>query len=165
MIRKLIFALGILVLLFLALSFMGNETPLSNGQDYNGQLSTISIGSSTIVVDVADTFLKRRTGLSGQESLLPDRGMLFVFDEVGFHGIWMKDMNFPIDIIWIGSEVSEKEIIEQSEIFYVIDIKKDAQPSSYPEIFYPREQAELVVEVQSGFTKKHNIKIGDKVIF
>ena len=132
----------------------------------NSQLSTVNIGGSTVVVDIVDTFFSRRVGLSGRESLLPDHGMLFVFDEIDFHGIWMKDMLFPIDIIWIGSNISEEgTLIEQSEPFYVIDVKKDVQPDSYPEIFYPKGETKFVLEVSSGFTEKYNIKIGDEVRF
>lgn len=157
--------LGIIVLLFLVVSFSSNESSLSRQQD-NSQLSTVSIGESTVVVDIADTFLTRRTGLSGRESILPNHGMLFIFDETDFHGIWMKEMLFPIDIVWIGSNISgDSALVEQSELFYVIDIKKDAQPDSYPEIFYPNGETKFVLEVSSGFTENHNIKIGDEVHF
>lgn len=50
---------------------------------------------------VADTPQKRQQGLSGREKLLPNTGMFFKFDTLEQQGIWMKDMNFSIDILWL----------------------------------------------------------------
>ena len=30
--------------------------------------------------------------------------MLFVLPKPDLHGFWMKDMRFPLDLIWIGSD-------------------------------------------------------------
>ena len=43
-------------------------------------------------------------GLMFRPSLPEDRGMLFVFGELDFHGIWMKNCRFPIDIVWLDEE-------------------------------------------------------------
>ena len=46
----------------------------------------------------------RAMGLMFRPSLAPDRGMLFVFDALDFHGIWMKNCKFPIDIVWLDDQ-------------------------------------------------------------
>ena len=92
-------------------------------------------------------------GLSGRNKLKEDEGMLFVFNHIGQYPFWMKDMNFAIDIIWLGEDLS------------VVFIKKNALPESYPETFTPSQNAKYVLEVSSQFLKKNNIKIGDKVEF
>ena len=79
--------------------------------------------------------------------------MLFIFNSADNYGFWMKDMIFPIDIIWIG---------ENKKIVY---IEKNVLPESYPKNFSPNVKAMYVLEVLSGFSEKHNIKIGDEVFF
>src|SRR5262245_38108277 len=46
----------------------------------------------------------RAMGRMFRPSLAADRGMLFVFEEAEFHGIWMKNCKFPIDIVWLDQE-------------------------------------------------------------
>ena len=63
----------------------------------------IQVGDTKLVVEVADTEALRERGLSGRSSLHEGSGMLFVFEEEGAWGIWMKGMQFPIDIIFADS--------------------------------------------------------------
>lgn len=112
---------------------------------------TLGIGGVDIHVDVADNLTRRTQGLSGRSTLPENTGMLFVFDRADVHGIWMRDMSFPIDILWLNDEM------------HVVHIKEDADPASYPEIFYPSVMARYVLEVPAGFLRTHNITLGDQV--
>lgn len=105
------------------------------------------------MVDLATTPEQRSQGLSGRHSLREDEGLLFVFDKPGQYGFWMKEMNFPIDIIWLD---------ESKRIIY---IKKDARPELYPEVYGPTTDAKYVLEVVAGFSDKHNVKEGDRAEF
>lgn len=109
----------------------------------------IKFDKFSITVDIADTEELRSLGLSGRSRLAPNRGMIFIFDKPGFYGFWMKDMRFPIDIIWLD------------ENWKVIDITANAKPSSYPESFIPMSPAQYVLEVPAYFSTRHNIKIGN----
>ena len=114
----------------------------------------IKIGQKTISVEIADTQEKQKKGLSGRENLPEDSGMLFVFKEEGRHQFWMKDMKFPIDIIWINKDT-------------VVDITHDARPENdggYLKIYEPRSKVRFVLEVNSGFAKENNVKIGNRVV-
>ncbi|MEO5635148.1 MAG: DUF192 domain-containing protein [Candidatus Paceibacterota bacterium] len=111
----------------------------------------INIGGQKLQVDIADTPVKREQGLSGRTGLKVNEGMLFDFPNSGIYSFWMKDMKFPIDIIWIN---------EEGKIVY---IKKNALPDSYPALFTPENNSKYVLEVVSGFCDKYNIKIGDRV--
>ena len=113
----------------------------------------IKIAGQDIKVELALTEDARERGLSGRQNLNENEGMLFVFDHPGQYYFWMKDMNFPIDIIWI------------SEDRKVIYIKKDAQPELYPETYGPEPDAKYVLEIASGFSEKNNLKEGDRVSF
>lgn len=113
----------------------------------------IQIGGITVKAEIANNFKLRERGLSGHIPLQEDEGMLFVFERSGVYGFWMKEMLFPLDIIWVN---------DQKQIVY---IKKDARPESYPEAFTPDTSALYVLELSSGFSDRHNLKIGDKVSF
>jgi uncharacterized protein len=116
----------------------------------------VKINTVSIAVEVVDSVFERRRGLSGRSSLSPSEGMLFVFEEPGYHSIWMKEMLFPIDIIWIADG-------------YVVDIKENAPPPASGTldvelpVYTPDVPADFVLEVNAGFVQQHNIRIGDEV--
>ena len=64
----------------------------------------------------------------------------------------MKDMYFPIDIIWIGENNT------------IVDITKNLSPRTYPKTFSPKTEAKYVLEVNSGYVEAHGINIGDLVV-
>lgn len=111
----------------------------------------VVLAETKLKVEIADTAEARTLGLSNRETLEDKRGMLFVFDEADRHGIWMKEMNFSIDVIWFNANY---------EVIYIV---KDAKPDSYPKIFRPSTNAKYVLEVPSGFVEKEGIKIGDLI--
>lgn len=137
----LIGAIGIFYLIF-----SENKNEEIGWQDYR-------IADVTLKVQVADTVKTRMQGLSGREQLASDEGMLFIFPFSGKHGFWMKDMNFDLDIIW----TRENKIIGISE-----NVKKpEASSFASLETVYPPEPADSVLEVNSGFSKANNLKIGE----
>jgi len=109
----------------------------------------IKIGDKNISVDFSDTDCKRTLGLSGRESLIKDEGMLFAFEKQGNYGFWMKDMKFPIDIIWI------------KEDFSVSGIVGNFSPEDYPKVLGNNYLAKYVLEVPTGFSAENNIKVGN----
>ena len=113
--------------------------------------TTVTIGSVVVFVEVASTDIARKQGLSGRNVLEDGRGMLFVFDTEGEWGIWMKDMNFPIDIIWVGQDGT------------VVTVAKDVSPDTYPQAFYPSVPARFVLEVPAGFVAAHDIDEGSRL--
>jgi hypothetical protein len=134
------------VLLFYSYKKLVNEPPGSylTGID-------IFIGDKKFSVDSADTPEKRTQGLSGRERLYPYDGLLFTFDAAGRHGIWMKDMLFAIDIVWLD---------ENGQVIHIVE---RADPSSFPQVFEPADDAKYVLEVDTGFVDKNSIKLGTKI--
>jgi len=65
----------------------------------------VKIAGQNIKVDLALTPETQEKGLSGRSGLKDDEGMLFVFEKPDKYSFWMKDMNFPIDIIWMGEDM------------------------------------------------------------
>jgi uncharacterized protein len=113
---------------------------------------TLTINNETIKVELANTLETRIQGLSGRDELAQDSGMLFIFDEPGFHSFWMKDMLFALDIIWIDDQLT------------VVDMHKNITPETFPEAFRPTKPAQLVLEVNTGFIENYNIQQGDQVV-
>ena len=104
-------------------------------------------------VEVADTHASRELGLSGREKMGNDEGLLFVFDEPGRYGFWMKDMKFPLDIIWIN----------QNGV--VVDIERKVTPESYlkKKTFINKSEAIYVLEINAGLAEKFGLYLGSKV--
>lgn len=141
----------IILVLFVGFNLANNksfkkEQPINN-------VKHIKVNGVSVNVELALTPESQIRGLSGRNELKEDDGMLFVFNNIGYHSFWMKDMKFPIDIIWIGDDLQ------------IVYIKKDAQPKSYPDVYTPDKKAKYVLEVISGFSQKNNLKEGDKILF
>ena len=115
---------------------------------------TITIDRYNISAFVADTDEKRSKGLSGVENMTENQGMLFVFDSPSRQGFWIKEMQFPLDIIWLDLNNS------------VIHIEKKLQPCTsvlFCPVYSPSRDAKYVLETISGFTDLHSVNVGKKV--
>lgn len=117
------------------------------------QPNVIIIGDTVVTVEIADTPVSRAQGLSGRDSLPADQGMYFPLEQSARHSFWMKDMRFPLDIIWIR----EGKIVDISEN---VPYPAGDQP---PATVQPKEPADAVLEVNAGFTERHGLKIGDEI--
>ncbi len=137
---------GIVIIFFVLLFFIPQKHDVADIQG-------VIVAGKNLKVDLTLTEDKQEMGLSGREELEENEGMLFIFERSGNYPFWMKDMNFPIDIIWFDENLK------------VIYIKKDARPELYPEIYNPNKEAKYVLEVVSGFSDKNNLKEGDKIKF
>ena len=114
-------------------------------------LPQLEIGNATIKIEIADTETERTQGLSDRTNLAPDTGLLFIFPTITTPNFWMKDMFFPIDIIWLD------------ENWKIIGIEKNLTPETYPKLFFPPSPIKYVLEVNAGFSTKNNLKTGDQV--
>lgn len=116
----------------------------------------MEINGASLLVEVAASSDLRRLGLSGRDGLGENSGMLFVFDREDIYDFWMKDMKFPLDIIWIkNNKVADLEENVPSPL-------AGAPDASLP-VYKPEAPADLVLEVKAGFAGKNQIKIGDEV--
>lgn len=104
--------------------------------------------------EVADSAAERAQGLMHRKELAEDKGMLFVFDQEALPGFWMKNMEIPLDIIWISRDQR------------IIGIKTNALPCRDScESIVPPDKIKYALEVNAGFAEKNQVKAGDKVEF
>lgn len=113
----------------------------------------VKINGQSVSVEVVDTPAERERGLSGRESLGRNRGMLFVFSDSSQYCLWMKDMKFPIDMVWLDDKKQ------------VVHIEENAQPDSYPESFCPDKDTRYVIELNAGTADELAVIRGSTVIF
>ena len=100
-----------------------------------------------------NTNATRVQGLSGTASLGSNQGMLFDFKQEGYWAMWMKDMQYPLDIIWITS--SGKVVYEATNL----------QPSDYPIIHENMTASRYVLEVNAGVAQANKIVVGTSIHF
>lgn len=116
------------------------------------QSQTVFIKGEPYEVYIADTDQLRAMGLSGKYRLPQGRGMMFTFPVAGIFSFWMKDMKFPLDILWIRDGK-------------IVELWEDAPIPGGGEIpsYTPRETADAVLEFPAGFVNENNILVGDLV--
>ncbi|OFV89423.1 MAG: hypothetical protein A2V74_08270 [Acidobacteria bacterium RBG_16_70_10] len=97
----------------------------------------------------------RAMGLMFRPSLPGDRGLLFVFGASDFHGIWMKNCRFPIDIVWLD-EV--RRVVHFAE--NVPPCLKDPCP-----VYQPLRRTSYVIELNAGQARREGLRLGEAVSF
>ncbi len=142
-------ALGVTVVLL----WYGYDTI---GRDYLNNLTDVSettvfINGAPLAARVADELAEWRLGLSGTEKLDDLEVLLFVFDRNDYHGIWMKDMLIPIDVVWVDENLK------------IIHIEENVRPESYPAVFEPPQPARFVIEGNAFFARSIGARVGDSV--
>ena len=110
-------------------------------------------------VELADSPDKRIRGLSGRASLDARTGMLFIFEKPERFRFWMREMEIPLDIVWIGSNC---EVVDVSE-----DVPFPAPETPLDELprYSPESRAKFVLEINAGEAADLGLGIGDKVEF
>jgi len=116
---------------------------------------TVHIGKRDIIVEIADTEPKHEIGLGGKSCISEGTGMLFVYKDISPSNrcFWMKDMKFPIDIVWLDKDKK------------VIYMKENVQPNSYPEKFCPGKDSQYVLELGAKNAASLGLKLNDSVTF
>ena len=117
-------------------------------------IPTATIDGVKFNLDIARTQSQQEKGLAIYNSLPKNKGMLFPFPKPDYYAFWMKDMKFPIDIIYI----------RQSRIVTIFsDVLNPASPSAPLPILRPNAPSDTVLEINAGLSNKYGFKKGDFV--
>ena len=120
----------------------------------NFLMGTVQLDDKLLQVYIADTDPRRMRGLMFEtESFLAEnKGMLFVFDEPGSRSMWMKNMQFHLDIIWFNENGN------------VVSIEKNVPPCITPvevmsckSVGVSADNTKYVLELISGYVDQHSI--------
>ena len=116
----------------------------------------ITVNDQILIADISATHEQRTKGRSVKDTLAEHEAMLFVFDVEAEHRFWMKDMKFPIDIIWISSDKN------------VVDIEHNLQPCDlglFCSSYEPEGDSLYALETVGGFAGKYRVVKGTPVEF
>jgi uncharacterized membrane protein (UPF0127 family) len=113
---------------------------------------TITAPNGRIYFETADNYNSRKLGLSGKDSIGSNEGLLFVFEDSSIKNcFWMKDMKFPIDMVWLDDDKQ------------VVSVKESVSPTTYPDTFCPEAPAKYGLELLAGKSKDFGIEAGVKL--
>ena len=130
------------------------QDALQNGGEY--LRAKVSIEGFELSAEIPVTGELMSKGLSVKDQLRENESMLFVFEEPLKHTFWMKDMKFPIDIIWLDSNGK------------IVHIEENLMPCPLVLIcpsYAPNADSQYVLETIAGFAQRHNISLGTTIKF
>ena len=109
----------------------------------------LTIGSHSLVAEVASTDSQRGTGLMHRRMLPENRGMLFVFPDIALHGMWMMNTFLPLSVAFIDREGTIINIADMEP--HTTNTHSATRPAKY------------ALEMNQGWFRKRGIKAGDKI--
>jgi uncharacterized membrane protein (UPF0127 family) len=111
---------------------------------------SLTIGATRLEVALAVDPKEKWRGLSGIKHLNSDQGMLFDHQgKTDYYRYEMRGMNINLDFIFIKN-------------FRVVGLKKNVS-KNFQGTVVGEEPYDMVLEVNAGWTEKHNIKVGDQI--
>lgn len=114
----------------------------------------LRVGDGVFTARIAYTQEARSTGLSNTSELPERQALIMAFPSDGMWGIWMKDMNYPIDIVWLNSD---------KKVIYTV---KNAPPEGSTKVVYvPISPARYVIELPAGTVERVNIQSAHMGVF
>ncbi|MCW5591283.1 MAG: DUF192 domain-containing protein [Burkholderiales bacterium] len=109
----------------------------------------VQVAGHALRVEVAATVEERMRGLMFRAKLDANEGMLFVFDEPGYHSMWMKNTPLPLSVAFVDGE---------GRILNILDMEPQTLDSHYA-----AGPARFAIETNKGWFAQRRIKAGDKV--
>jgi uncharacterized protein len=120
------------------------------------QQVNVTVNGVELVADVAANNTQRTKGLAVKDHLNENESMLFVFSSAAKQVFWMKDMKFPIDIIWMDANKT------------VVHVEHSLEPCpaiGYCQTYSPGTDSLYVLETVAGFADRHGVTEGTKMQF
>ncbi len=121
-----------------------------------GELSILTTGTDSLKakfdIEIAETDYETETGLMYRQSMEENQGMLFIFPNVSSRSFYMKNTEFPLDIIYVNEEMK------------IVSFQKNTKP--YDESSLPSNiPAKYVLEINAGLSDKMQLQVGDSIAF
>jgi len=107
---------------------------------------------SKLDIEFAESEYETQTGLMYRQSMEDNQGMLFIFADEAMHSFYMKNTEFPLDLIFIDSELE------------IASFQENAQPLSEQGLS-SKVPIQYVLEINAGLVEKWSLSIGDKIEF
>jgi uncharacterized membrane protein (UPF0127 family) len=142
-----------LTFIFTVISKSNAKTKLSVNNYLNGEFKSVSLDNHLIKAELATSPDSQYLGLSNRDSLCSNCGMLFIFPEKDEQDFVMRDMKFPLDIVFLSDNS-------------IINIEQQLPPEGNDpiNIYKSIAPADKVLELPGGYCENNGIKVGDKLI-
>jgi uncharacterized membrane protein (UPF0127 family) len=114
----------------------------------------VTVGNTTVYAEAADTPAQREMGLMNRTYLNADAGMLFIFPTPQQQSFWMKNMRFPLDVVFITADN------------HVLEIYASVPPCTgdHCPLYTSSAPIRYALEVNAGFSARNGIASGDPVV-
>ena len=150
----------LLLIFSLAISCKENETKIIKTTTVEfkkeGSLQVLQKETDSLLasidIEIADNEYETATGLMYRSSMAPEQGMLFIFDDMAMRSFYMKNTEFPLDIIFLDEERR------------IVSFQKNAQPFNENGLT-SKVPAKYVLEVNAGLADKWSLDLGDQILF
>ena len=142
------------IFLIISIFFFTSTLILLNNNLSDKKTPQATINNHIFNLEIVKTNNERAIGLAKYKNILQNFGMLFLFEKPNYYSFWMKNMKFPIDIIFIKNN----KIVT---IFKDVPMPK-SNNGSLP-IYQAQELSDTVLEINAGLSDKYNFKNGDTV--
>ena len=156
--RRRLAAVAVAVLAVAAVAVVTNPGLLPAGEYDRTTVTAVDADTgetlATVEVRIADTRSKRYTGLSDTDSLGANEGMLFVHDREDEYAYVMREMAFPLDIVFVDADGTVTRIHHAD--------RPPAGTSGDDLTRYPG-RGKYVLEVPQGYTDDRGIEVGDRL--
>ena len=129
--------------------------PRQSGRPGDNFIKIYLPSGASVTAELAITDAERARGLMFRETLLPDQGMLFVFERESAVAFWMKNTLISLDMLWLDHD-RRIVYIERN----VPPCKADPCPS-----YGPPRPGLYVLELSSGAADRFGLKAGDRLDF
>jgi uncharacterized protein len=116
---------------------------------------------TVVSLEIADTDEKRQRGLMFRETLAEREGMIFIFDAPGFYPFWMRNCRIALDILWLDDRFRITSLAESVPPCRLPGCEPPCSSMECPQVAPAAgTTAKYVVEVASGFAKRHGVRAG-----
>jgi uncharacterized membrane protein (UPF0127 family) len=143
------FAIAALVAIAPAISFADSSSAPQGKPQTGLPVITLTIGGQSVHADIANTNATREIGLMYRQKMGKQEGMLFVFPELGYHAMWMRNTLIPLSVAYAdesGVILSIHEMLPLTEVPH-----QSAGPARY------------ALEMNANWFAGNKVKVGDTI--
>jgi uncharacterized membrane protein (UPF0127 family) len=148
LLRKYRFLLTLIFLFIIGLGVVYKNNLNAACDEHYRVDKTIRLGNHDLLAQAAVSDATQEQGLGGKKCLDANQAMLFMFNKPDYYSFWMKDMKFPIDIVWVNAR---KEVVQ-------VDV--NVSQKSYPKSYTPAAPSQYVIEMKANQAGKIGLASG-----
>jgi uncharacterized membrane protein (UPF0127 family) len=146
--HQLVFAFTAVAMIACSTAFA--DSPVPEGKPQTGLPTiTLRVGNHSVKADIANTNTTREIGLMFKKKMGPAEGMLFIFPEIGYHAMWMRNTLIPLSVAYMDERGAILSIHEMQALTEVPH--QSAGPARY------------ALEMNAGWFAANRVNVGETI--